>query len=53
MTHSAEEIRDWLVTRVSQLTGVPSGELDVRAPLARSGLDSDTVGRGTEQPQVR
>jgi acyl carrier protein len=43
MTPTAEEIRDWIVARVSALTEVPPEEIDVRAPLARHGLDSVTV----------
>ena len=40
MTRSAEEIRDWLKTRVSNLTGVPPGQIDEKEPLLRLGLDS-------------
>ncbi len=40
MTRSAEEIRDWLRTRVSNLTGVPPAEIDENEPLLRLGLDS-------------
>lgn len=40
MTPTAAEIESWLVDRISQLTGVPPGEVDVRAPLTRHGLDS-------------
>ncbi len=40
MTPSAEEIRAWLVARVSHLTAVPPAEVDVRVPLIRYGLDS-------------
>lgn len=37
---SEDAIRDWIVARVGHLTGVPPGEVDVRAPLTRHGLDS-------------
>jgi acyl carrier protein len=40
MTPSVEEIRAWLVARVSHLTAVPPAEVDVRVPLTRYGLDS-------------
>ena len=40
MTRSAEEIRDWLKTRVSNLTGVPPAQIDANEPLLRLGLDS-------------
>lgn len=40
MTPSAQEIQDWIVARVSALTGLPPGELDPREPVARLGLDS-------------
>lgn len=40
MTRTPQDIRDWLVARVSTLTGVPPGEIDPAAPLARHGLDS-------------
>jgi acyl carrier protein len=40
MTPSAQEIEGWIVARVAALTGVPPGEVDVRAPLTRHGLDS-------------
>lgn len=40
MTPSADEIQTWLMERVSALTDVPPGDVDVRAPLARHGLDS-------------
>lgn len=40
MTHTADEIRDWLVARVSTLTGLPPEEVDPDAPLTRHGLDS-------------
>jgi acyl carrier protein len=37
---SVEAIQTWIVARVSHRTGVPSAEVDVRAPLTRHGLDS-------------
>ena len=40
MTRSADDIRDWIVARVASLTGLPPGEVDPAAPLARHGLDS-------------
>ena len=40
MRRTASEIQDWIVTRVGDLTGVAPAEIDVRAPLARHGLDS-------------
>jgi acyl carrier protein len=40
MTRSAEEIRDWIVERVSALTEVPPEEIDVRQSVLRYGLDS-------------
>ena len=40
MTRTAAEIRDWLVGRVSTLTGLPPAEVDPDAPLTRHGLDS-------------
>lgn len=40
MTPSADEIQTWLVARVSALTDVEPQDVDVRAPLARHGLDS-------------
>jgi acyl carrier protein len=40
MSPSEREIQDWIVDRVSRLTEVPPAGVDVRAPLARHGLDS-------------
>ena len=40
MTRTADEIRAWLVERVSALTGLPPAEVDPDAPLTRHGLDS-------------
>ena len=37
---SVEAIQNWIVSRISHLTGIPSGEVDVQAPLTRHGLDS-------------
>jgi acyl carrier protein len=43
MSHTAQEIQDWIVDRVSSVTGVAPGEIDVREPLLRYGLDSVAV----------
>ena len=43
MTRTADEIRAWLVERVSTLTGLPPAEVDPDAPLTRHGLDSVTL----------
>jgi acyl carrier protein len=43
VSRTADEIRDWLVGRVSALTGVPLAEVDPAAPLTRHGLDSVAV----------
>jgi acyl carrier protein len=43
MTRSAQEIQDWLVARVSSLTGVAPAEIDVSESLLRYGLDSVAV----------
>jgi acyl carrier protein len=43
MSPTAEEISAWLVARVSTLTDLPPEEIDVRAPLSRTGLDSVAV----------
>jgi aryl carrier-like protein len=43
MTPTADEIRDWIVARVSALAEVPPEQIDVRAPLMRLGLDSVTA----------
>jgi acyl carrier protein len=40
MSLSAEEIRTWLRTRVSHLTGTPPESIDENEPLLRLGLDS-------------
>lgn len=40
MTPSAEEIRTWLKTRVSNLTGIPQAKIDENESLMRLGLDS-------------
>jgi acyl-CoA synthetase (AMP-forming)/AMP-acid ligase II/acyl carrier protein len=37
---TAARLRAWLVLRVSQATGVASTEIDYKAPLSQSGLDS-------------
>jgi acyl carrier protein len=43
VSHSRQEIQDWIVARVSALTGVPAREIDVGRPLLRCGLDSVAV----------
>jgi myxalamid-type polyketide synthase MxaE and MxaD len=43
VSRSRQEIQDWIVARVSALTGTASREIDVDKPLLRSGLDSVTV----------
>jgi acyl carrier protein len=43
MTQSAQEIQDWIVTRISSLTGMAPAEVEVQAPLTRHGLDSVTL----------
>lgn len=43
MTPTADEIRDWIIARVSALTEVPPEEIDIGAPLTRHGLDSVAV----------
>ena len=40
MSRSAQEIREWMIDRLSRLTGVPAQELDPREPVRRYGLDS-------------
>jgi acyl carrier protein len=40
MIQSAADIRDWLVRRVSELTGVDPAEIDAGRPILRYGLDS-------------
>jgi acyl carrier protein len=40
MTPTADEIQSWIVARVSDLTELPPGEVDVRAPLTSHGVDS-------------
>lgn len=40
MTRSAQEIQDWIVRRVSGLTGIAPDQIDVREPVLRYGLDS-------------
>ena len=37
---AAEAVQQWLVARVSELTGIPPNEVDVGAPIERAGLDS-------------
>jgi acyl carrier protein len=43
MSVSAEAIQDWIVARVSKLTGVAPEEIDPREPVSRYGLDSMAV----------
>lgn len=43
MNRSAQEIQDWLVGRVSNLTGLAPAEIDVEEPYHRHGLDSVTM----------
>src|SRR5262249_51459730 len=40
MTRSAQEIQDWIIGRVSTLTGIAPEEIDAREPLLHYGLDS-------------
>jgi acyl carrier protein len=40
MSRSAQEIQDWLVARISSLTGTAPSQIHVREPLLRYGLDS-------------
>jgi acyl carrier protein len=40
MSRSAQEIQDWIIDRVSRLTGVAPPEIDPHAPVLRYGLDS-------------
>jgi acyl carrier protein len=40
MTRSAQEIQDWIIGRVSDLTGIAPEEMDAREPLLNYGLDS-------------
>jgi acyl carrier protein len=40
MTRSAEEIRAWIVGRVSELTEIPPEEIDAHQPILSYGLDS-------------
>ncbi|HXG11384.1 MAG TPA: acyl carrier protein [Gemmataceae bacterium] len=40
MSRSAQEIADWMVNRVSALTGLPPEAVSVSEPLLRYGLDS-------------
>lgn len=43
MSRSVAEIQDWLVTRISTVTGVPADEINVGEPVRRYGLDSVAV----------
>jgi acyl carrier protein len=40
MTRSAQEIREWIIQRLSRLTELDPAELDVQEPILRYGLDS-------------
>ncbi len=40
MNRSAQEIQDWLVHRISSLTGLAPEAIDVDEPYYRHGLDS-------------
>jgi acyl carrier protein len=43
MMRSAPQIQEWLIDRVSGLTGIPPGEIDAHEPYRRYGLDSVAV----------
>jgi phthiocerol/phenolphthiocerol synthesis type-I polyketide synthase D len=43
VSHSAQEIQDWLVSRISSLTGLAPEAIDVDEPYYRHGLDSVTL----------
>jgi acyl carrier protein len=43
MSRSLQEIQDWIVARVSALTGVAPQQIGVHEPLLRHGLDSVAV----------
>jgi acyl carrier protein len=43
VSRSAEEIRDWMIDRLSRLLRIAPGELDPREPIVRYGLDSVTL----------
>lgn len=43
MKRSAQEIQDWLVGRISSLTGLPPSAIDVDEPYHRHGMDSVTM----------
>jgi acyl carrier protein len=43
VNRSAQEIQDWLVGRISSLTGVAPADIDVSEPVLRYGLDSVAV----------
>jgi acyl carrier protein len=40
VSRSAQEIRDWMIDRLSRLTGMAPQEMDPREPIQRYGLDS-------------
>lgn len=43
MNRSVQEIQDWLVGRISSLTGLAPDAIDVDEPYYRHGLDSVTM----------
>jgi aryl carrier-like protein len=43
VSRSVREIQDWIVARVSALTGIAPEEIDAAEPLLRYGLDSVAV----------
>jgi len=43
MTPSTRDVEDWIVNRVSGLTGTEPAAIDVNAPFRRHGLDSVAV----------
>jgi len=43
MTRSVQEIQEWIVTRVSALSGIEAQEIDVGESVLRYGLDSVAV----------
>lgn len=40
MSRSAQEIQDWMIDRLSRLTGSPRAEIDPARPIQNCGLDS-------------
>lgn len=43
MTPTAEEIQNWIVARISALTGLPREQIDPKEDMFRYGLDSIAV----------